>query len=115
MTKICDTPFGFEDGHIVRYCTTSGRLEVEFEFWNEKYGVLIFEGLIGLYDNGAIGVTVSSVCEVNPSELLSSLIRRQYEKPPAVIDWKHFRFLDLDDNPMFEVVAQSCSFSKEGD
>jgi hypothetical protein len=114
MTLICETPFGFEDGQIVSYHAGDGRLEVLFEFWNEQHGTLVFEGLVGLHDAGAIGVTVGSVCEVQSSELMASLAHRHFETPPESLDWRHFRFLDVDDGAMFDVVAQSCSFAGEG-
>jgi hypothetical protein len=110
MTLICESPFGFEDGQIVSYRAGAGRLEVTFEFWNEQHGTLVFEGLIGIHDVGAIGVTVGSVCEVQSSELVASLIRRHFETPPESVEWKHFRFLDVGDGAMFDVVAESCSF-----
>jgi hypothetical protein len=111
MTLICKLPFGLEDGQIVSYRAAAGRLEVDFEFWNEQRGTLVFEGLVGIHDAGAIGVTVGSVREVESSELVASLVQRHFERPPESIDWKHFRFLDLDDGALFDVVAQSCSFA----
>jgi hypothetical protein len=110
MTLLCESPLGCEDGQILGYRAGGGRLEVDFEFWNEQRGTLVFEGLVGIQDVGAIGVTVGSVCEVGASELVVSLVRRHFERPPEALDWKHFRFLDVDDGAMFDVVAQSCSF-----
>lgn len=112
MTLICESPFGFEDGQIVSYRATFGRLEVDFEFWNERCGTLVFEGLVGIHDAGAIGVTVGSVCQVESSELVASLMCRHFETPPELLDWKHFCFHDVDDGAMFDVVARSCSFAK---
>lgn len=111
MTSICESPFGFEDGQIVSYHADAGRLEVLFEFWNEQRGTLLFDGLVGLNDAGAIGVTVGCLCEVQSSELVASLLRRHFETPPESLDWKHFRFLDVDDGAMYDVVAKSCSFA----
>jgi len=110
MTIICESPFGFEDGQILSYRATAGRLEVDFEFWNEQRGTLVFEGLVGIHDAGAIGGTVGSVCEVEFSELVASLVRRHFETPPESLNWKHFRFLDVDERAIFDVVAHSCSF-----
>lgn len=111
MTPICESPLGFEDGQIVSYRAVAGRLEVDFEFWNEQRGKLVFEGLVGIQDAGAIGVTVGSACETPSSEFVASLVRRHFERPPETLDWKHFRFLDVEDGALFDVVAKSCSFS----
>ncbi len=112
MTQLCDCPFGFEDGHVVSYRAEGGRLFVQFEFWSERRGILVFEGLVGMHDEGATGVTVGSVCELLSSELITSLARRHFEIPPENTGWRHFRFLDLNDGAMFEVVASSCSFEE---
>ena len=110
MTPICESPLGFEDGQIASYRAVAGRLEVDFEFWNEQLGKLVFEGLVGIQDAGAIGVTVGSSCEAPSSDLVASLIRRHFERPPETLDWKHFRFLDVEGGALFDVVARSCSF-----
>lgn len=115
MTQVCESPFGFEDGQVVRYAAADGRLEVIFEFWNEQRGTLIFQGLVAVCDFGALGVTVGAVDEVSTSDLLRSLVRRHFEIAPKQLDWRHYRFLDLDDGAMFEVVAQSCSFIAGGE
>ena len=82
-----------------------------FEFWNEQRGFVLFEGLIGIRDVGAIGMTVGSVGEVKASDFLASLVARHYGKPPETMTRKHFRFLDVDDGVMLDVVAESCSFA----
>jgi hypothetical protein len=115
MTSICESPYGFEDGQIVSYRASTGRLEVIFEFWNEQRGIVLFEGLVGIHDAGAIDVTVGSVCEMKSSDFLASLVARHYERPPETVTWKHFRFLDVDDGAMFDVVADSCSLTGVGD
>ncbi len=112
MKRISDCPFGFEDGHIVAYRAESSRLEVDYKFWNERNGKLVFEGLVGVRDNSAIGVTVSSANEKHPSEFIDALIRRRFENPPEGLHWRHFQFLDLDGQAMFEVVAESCSYAE---
>lgn len=112
MSTIPNCPCGFEDGHIVGYRASSSGLEVEYEFWNEKHGRLVFDGLIGVRDNSAIGVTVSVLAEKRQSDFVDALVCRLYECPPDDLRWRHFQFLDLDDQPMFEVVAESCVFAE---
>ena len=110
MAPITSCPFGFEDGQIVGYRADASNLEVDFEFWNEKRGTLVFEGLVGMHDNSAIGVTVGSVTEQMASPLVDALIRRRFEVRPEGLQWTHFQFLDLDDQPMFEIVAESGAY-----
>lgn len=112
MTLISSCPFGFEDGHIVAYRAGSSKLEVDYEFWNERRGKLVFDGLVGVHDNSAIGVTVGSLTEKESSEFVDAFVQRRFEHAPEGLRWKHFQFLDLDDQPLFEVVAESCSFSQ---
>jgi hypothetical protein len=111
MAQIYNCPFGLEDGHIVGYIARNEWLELRFEFWNEQEGMLVFEGFVGLHDNGAIGATVNSLIELQTSELIASFVRRYYEHPPKIVDWKHFQFLDVDGDAMFDVIAKTCSFS----
>jgi hypothetical protein len=110
MTPIANCPLGFEDGQIIAYRGELSLLEVTYEFWNERTGRLIFEGFIGMRDSCAVGVTVSSIRIVQPSKLVDTLMHRLFEHPPEGIDLRHFQFLDLDDHPMFEVVAKKGSF-----
>jgi hypothetical protein len=111
MILIPGCQFGFEDGRIISYHAEPFKLVVNYEFWNEQIGKLIFEGLVGVRDMSAIRVTVSAVTEKQQSELVKMLIGRRFEHAPNELHWRHFQFLDLDDQPMFDVVADSCSFS----
>lgn len=106
-----DIPLSFEDGHIVGYRALLGKLELEFECWNEARRTLIFEGYVGLRDNGAVGVIAGGMTERIESDFLKLLSDRLYEVPPADSKWRQFKILDLDDQPMLEVVAESCSVS----
>jgi hypothetical protein len=111
MITIRDIPFGLEDGRILNYCARDGRLQLEYEFWNEKRGTLVFEGYVGACDRGALGAEVGSFTELGDSALIESLLNRNYKIRPESHGWKHFRFLGVDDDVLFEVVAPSCSFT----
>jgi hypothetical protein len=73
-------------------------------------GTLVFDGFLGARDMGAIEMDVGSFSQQNDSEFLALLVERNYEKRPDDLDWTHFRFLDVEDSVIFEVVAPSCSF-----
>jgi hypothetical protein len=111
VEQICDCPFGFEDGHVVGYEADSDRLQVTFEFWNEKHRNLRFEEFQAMHDNCAIGVTIGSANQSKESELIARVVQHQFDEPPKSMNLRHYQFLDLDDNPVLEVVAESCSFT----
>jgi hypothetical protein len=73
--------------------------------------LILFNEFVGLRDNSALGVTIGSVSQLEASDLINTLMNRRFEKPPPGLQWKHFSFLDLDEKPVLEVVAESCSFS----
>jgi hypothetical protein len=110
MAQIGNCPIGFEDGHIEAYEADSEWLILKIEFWNEKHGTLRFQEPWAVHDNAAIGVILGSVKQHQSSELLRQVVVHQFEKPPQNIDLQHYQFLDLDDYPVFEVVAKACSF-----
>jgi hypothetical protein len=109
MTTICQSPFGFEDGEVVNYRVASERLEMTYEFWNEKRATITFERFVAVRDIGSIGVTVGRVLQLNSSKLLSELVARHYDAPPEEVPWTHFQFLDVQDEPMLEIVASDCT------
>jgi hypothetical protein len=113
--QICSCPYGFEDGRILGYRALSDRLELSYEFWNGKRGTLVFDGFLGARDLGAIEMDVGSFSQQNDSEFIALLVERNYEKRPDDLDWKHFRFLDVEDSAIFEVVAPSRSFVEAAD
>jgi hypothetical protein len=108
--QISKCPFGFEDGRILSYRALSDRLELSYQFWNGERGTLVFDGFLGARDMGAIEMDVGSFSQQNDSEFLALLVERNYEKRPDDLNWTHFRFLDVEDSVIFEVVAPSCSF-----
>ena len=115
MAQIGNCPFGFEDGHIKGYEAAFECLHVTVEFWNEKQGALTFLQPLAVRDNASIGVTLGSVKQNHSSELIMEVVAHQYGKPPETIDLSHYQFLDLDDFPILEIVAKSCSFLALGE
>jgi hypothetical protein len=111
MAQFGHCPIGFEDGHIIDYRADEKSLSVSYEFWNERRGLFVFEGFVAVRDNDSVGSTIGSTSETIASELISSVLRHIYEEPPESIGLTHYRFLDVDDFVVFEVVARECSFS----
>jgi hypothetical protein len=112
MTSDSVCPFGFEDGKIVAYRAESSTLQVDYVFWNELRGRLSFGGFVALRDDGAINVTIASLATKQSSSFLDLVVQRQFVQPPSELKWKSFQFLDLDDTPMFEVIAELYSFNE---
>ena len=111
MAQIGGSPYGFEDGQIIEYRACPAKLAVRFEFWNEQIAELVFEGFVGLRDHGALGATIGCTRELPSSDFINELTARVYERPPLSTGWTHYQFLDLDDFPVFEVLAERCVFS----
>jgi hypothetical protein len=112
MAQFGDCPIGFEDGHIASYEADADCLLVNYEFWNEKHGKFSFEGFLAMRDNNAIDVIIGSTKQIRSSELLTTVLRHQYTKLPEEWDLMHYQFLDVDDTPVFEVVAKACHFTE---
>ena len=108
MAQLCEGPFGFEDGHVVSYHADSEGLRLTFEFWNEQRRTFIFKGLVGVVDHGAIGLTISGTRAASHSELLSRAVARHFEKRAPQSRLMHFEFLDLDEAPVLQIVAEEC-------
>ena len=115
MARFDDCPYGFEDGFVVSYNAAENRLNVIYEFWNERRGVLTFDGFRALNDNFAIGTTIGSAKQLQTSQLIKTVIGREYEKPPEQTDLNCYILLDADDNIALEIVASSCRFAEQGD
>lgn len=109
MSITSQCPFGFEDGQVIGYRAAPSSLILEYQFWNDKTGNLIFDGFVGLRDHCAIGVAVANAIEKSASDFVDVLSRRLNEGPGR-LDCRCFQFLDLDDQPMLEIVAKSCTF-----
>lgn len=116
MAQLSECPYGFEDGYIISYEVDSERLLLTYKFWNEQEGMLAFDGLAALRHVGAVGAEIGGVAEDSDSELLTELLKHDYESPPAATDLTCFRFLDVGDFPVLEVIARSARFcGKKGD
>lgn len=108
MSNTFDLPFGVSDGKIVAYRAVDDRLEVTFGFWDGIERVLLFNGFIGLQDHAAIGVIASTLTIQSDTELIRLLFGRQFEGSHPLDSWRQFTLIDLDDQPMFTVIAESC-------
>ena len=110
-----DSPHGFEDGEIVSYRMTSEALSVEYRFWNASVAILQFVDPVAMRDDGAVGATIGSVDLTRSSELIADMVRRVYVTPPESPPWRHFRFLNVDDEPVLQVIAHDFRFVADGD
>jgi hypothetical protein len=107
MTGISvETEVGFSDGEVVGYERTDNRLQVRVRAWNDKNLLLVFTGVIGVADRniGALSdVTVSG----EKTEFVAECLRLYYEEVPSDHKFKLFAFIDQDEDPTLEVVAEA--------
>jgi hypothetical protein len=112
MLDLCESPFGFEDGQILSYRAGPDGLFVQFEFWNEERRIFEFKDVLAVADDGAIGLTIARAGSTTESEFLSRIVARHYDKDPAAVQFKNFEFFDLEDFPVFQVIARDCSLTR---
>lgn len=110
MKQFGDCPYGFEDGYVVSYSADEGRLQVKYEFWNERIGLFTFDGFRALHDHFAIGTTIGSARAMDDSELIRTAINQEYQTPPERVGLVDYVLVDTDGIVVLEVVASGCHF-----
>jgi hypothetical protein len=103
---------GFADGSVVGYTRNLSSLTLTLKAWNDDRLRIEFTGVLGLRDLG-VG-DVSDLCEESDkSVFMEDAIASAYEVVPEEIPYKLFRLLDLDDQPMMEIVAADVKIAIE--
>ena len=106
MRQLIDTAVGLSDSRISGYTKANGDLLVRVRAWNGQTLVFHFSEAHALWDGGAGEVT--SLCEeTHETALLARLLDYFYEERPTHHPYRVFQFLDLDDRPALEVVAEA--------
>jgi hypothetical protein len=104
MYKSIDLDIGLADSEFI----SSERVEkftVRIMAWNAKTLEFRFDDAIAIYDRNS--GSFSDFVEVQgQSELLMDALGRAYVNMPASHPYKHFEFLDLDDEKSLGVIAR---------
>jgi hypothetical protein len=110
MKKI-DYQIGFSDGEIISYFRDERSLTVKLKTWNDKYLSVLFSDVVGIVDYG-IGDISNFIEEDEKSLFLKTILDKVYESIPNEQPYRLFQFLDLDDNPVLEIVAVAQSITE---
>ena len=110
MQKEVNFDIGFSDSEILSYCREQEKLIVVVKMWNDKRIEISFRGIVGCSDYG-IGDISALVEEDRTTELFEKILSEVYEKLPSQHPYHLYQFLNLDDSPCLEVVAETIKIS----
>ncbi|GEM_PF-3760230 len=101
---------GFADSELISYERGESGVKVLISAWNEQSICLEFKGAITLVDYGAWNF--SEICELQESSpTMSRALQTQYDGNPLEHPYRLFQFLDEDNEPSMEVVAEKLLVS----
>jgi hypothetical protein len=104
MQKKLKINFSFADSEFISYKQSNLELSVEIKAWNGDCWVVAFKLFAGLLDCGA-GDLSDLVEETRPNDFYGKVLSRVFEGVPAENPYRLFQFLDLDQQPVLEVIA----------
>lgn len=110
--KVFDSDIDFADSHYKATKYENSNLTVKIISWDEKIISIIFFNVIKfIYKDGSI---IDSVYEdVTENSFLSEALALYYNNLiPEHHLFKRFIIIDIEDYPIFEVVAEKISISK---
>ena len=102
---------GFSDGEVRSYHREEDELTVILSTWNNVLLKIKFSDTIGVSDLG-VGDVSGVYQESLASPFMEQVIRRLYDAPPPSPPYSLYQFLDLDEQPVLEVVAGSIDISR---
>lgn len=107
MKKI-ETGFSLADS-TYEFCEANvDMLNISINSWDQKIIVVSFKNII-LF-NFKLGSIVSGIYEnTERSELLNEALKLYYENIPEDFPFKEFLILDIDDKPIFQVIAENIN------
>lgn len=110
MKQEINFDIGFSDGEILSYCREPEQLIVVVKMWNDKKIKIVFRGIVGCSDYG-IGDISALVEEDRTTEFFKKILSEVYEKLPSQHPYHLYQFLNLDDSPCLEIVAETIEIS----
>lgn len=106
------TSVGFADAEIVFYAMRGSSLRVCLNAWNGTRLKIEFKEAVGVVDMGA--KDISDLCsESGDSTFLREVVARLYESESSPERTTHnlYQFLDLDGEPVMQVVASTLEIT----
>lgn len=110
MQKKINYKIGFADGEIIEYLRSNNQIVVKMKTWNDVKLTIIFQGAIGMVDYGAFNIS-NFVEEDSLTTFMEKVLLEFYDSLTSKHPYKLYQFLNLDDNPSLEIVAESLSIS----
>lgn len=101
---------GLSDGEIDRYQRESDLVTIVITAWNGRTITVIFSGVAGVLDYG-IGDISDFIEETEETEFLTETLSRVYDKTPDYHPYRIYQFLNLDDAPSLEILAESMEIT----
>ncbi|MBN9378033.1 MAG: hypothetical protein BGO14_00925 [Chlamydiales bacterium 38-26] len=108
--KSVETKYGLADSEIVSFKSEDFNLIVYLQAWNGNILKVEFKDCI-YFSNYQAG-DISDICENPSSPSLQLALDHKYQNIPSDHGYKAYQFLDLDDDPVIEVVSQGIIISK---
>jgi len=101
---------GFSDSELISYEKNENRIKVLLSAWNQKHVCIEFIDVIFFVDYGAW--SFSDFCEfIGESSTMLKAIQTQYEEVTSEHSYHLYQFLDNENEPSIEVVAEQISIS----
>ena len=104
------TSIGFADGEILGCERMGSTVVVQVKAWNAKLLRVSFKDVQALLD--LIPSDISGFyCYDEETELMCKALSYAYDEPPMQHPYKHFVFMNNDDQPCFDIVAAEMEIS----
>lgn len=110
-SELIDSNIGFSDAELSSYSKKNDSFIVSVLAWNDSLITVTFSDVIRVLDNDIN--SISSLCRViEESDFLQAALNRLYEEgAPSKHPYKHYQFLDDDDQPALEIACESMEIN----
>ena len=100
---------GFEDGEILSFTKIEdATFIVKFRTWNEIILEISFHDTIRILDNNMY--SISDLVLINHETIFrKDALKMMFDKIPTAETYKHYQFLNQEDDPAIEIVAREIS------
>ncbi len=105
-----DFEIGLSDSELIFYKKEGENLIIKVLLWNDSFLNMVFHDVVRVLDNDIN--SISSFCEVIEENvfLREALCRLYEEKIPENHPYRHYQFLDDDDQIALEIACESNEY-----
>jgi hypothetical protein len=114
MKKPVESSVGFSDSELEQYVRRGDSLVARVRCWNDEIAQVRFLGVVAVLDvlAGSFAAFVQSTD--GEDQFLKDVLQRNFESIPEKHPFKLYSFLNHDDEPSLQIVAESCKIGFEG-